>query len=97
MGTVRIGTPGFDVLPPAFGGHGCRADATSVTGGTPVVPFDARAGEWLGVERARLEVAGTPVDLVIAATAAVNQLVVVTADLRHFERLRVAVEDWTVL
>lgn len=66
---------------------------------TPVVAFDARAGEWLGVERARLEVAGTPVDLadlVIAATAAVNQLVVVTANIRHFERLRIAVEDWTV-
>lgn len=65
---------------------------------TPVVAFDARAGEWLGVERARLEVAGTPVDLadlVIAATAAVNQLVVVTTNLRHFERLRIAVEDWT--
>lgn len=65
---------------------------------TPVVAFDARAGEWLGLERARLEALGTPVDLadlVIAATAAVNQLVVVTANTRHFERLRVAVEDWT--
>ncbi len=65
---------------------------------TPVVAFDARAGEWLGLERARLDALGTPVDLadlVIAATAAVNQLVVVTANTRHFERLRVAVEDWT--
>lgn len=65
---------------------------------TPVVAFDERAGEWLGLERARLEALGTPVDLadlVIAATAAVNQLVVVTANTRHFERLRVAVEDWT--
>lgn len=61
--------------------------------------FDARAGEWLGLERARLEQAGTPVDLaelVFAATAAVNQMVVVTVNIRHFERLRVAVEDWTV-
>ncbi|MBM4368396.1 MAG: PIN domain-containing protein [Deltaproteobacteria bacterium] len=65
---------------------------------TPVVPFDARAGEWLGVERARLELAGTPVDLadlIIAATAAVNQLVVVTVNMRHFERMHVTVEDWT--
>ena len=61
--------------------------------------FDAGAGEWLGVERARLEVAGTPVDLadlVIAATAAVNQLVVVTANIRHFERLRISVEERTI-
>lgn len=64
---------------------------------TPVLPFDDRAGEWLGVERARLEAAGTPVDLadlIIAATAAVNQMVVVTANTRHFQRMRVEVEDW---
>jgi tRNA(fMet)-specific endonuclease VapC len=63
-----------------------------------VLAFEERAGEWLGVERARLEAAGSSVDLadlIIAATAAVNQMVVVTTNLRHFERLRVEVEDWT--
>lgn len=35
-------------------------------------------------------------DLVIASTAAANQLVVVTSNLRHFEGLRVEAEDWMV-
>ena len=70
----------------------------SVVSSTPVVSFDARAAEWLGVERARIDAAGEPVDLadlIIAATAAANQMVVVTANVRHFARLRVEVEDWT--
>lgn len=65
---------------------------------TPVVAFDARAAEWLGLERARPELAGTPVDLadlIIAATATASQLGVVTANLCHFDRIRVPVEDWT--
>lgn len=65
---------------------------------TPVVPFDVRAAEWLGVERARIEAEGQVVDLadlIIAATAAANQLVVVTANTRHFSPLRVEVDDWT--
>lgn len=69
-----------------------------VVSSTPAAAFEARAAEWLGLERARLELAGTPVDLadlIIAATAAANQLVVVTANLRHFDRVRVPVEDWT--
>ena len=64
---------------------------------TPVVAFDARAAEWLGVERARIEASGEPVDLadlIIAATAAANQMVVVTANVRHFTGLRVEVENW---
>ncbi len=70
----------------------------SVVTRTPVVAFDARAAEWLGVERARIEAAGEPIDLadlIIAATAAANQMVVVTANVRPFARLRVEVEDWT--
>lgn len=70
----------------------------SVVTSTPIVAFDARAAEWLGVERARIEAAGEPIDLadlIIAATAAANQMVVVTANVRHFARLRVEVEDWT--
>ena len=70
----------------------------SVVMSTPVVAFDAAAAEWLGVERARIEAVGEPVDLadlIISATAAANQMVVVTANVRHFSRLRVTVEDWT--
>ncbi len=70
----------------------------SVVMSTPVVAFDARAAEWLGLERARIEAGGETLDLadlIIAATAAANQMVVVTASVRHFARLRVEVEDWT--
>jgi predicted nucleic acid-binding protein len=69
-----------------------------VASSTPILPFDARAAEWLGAERARVEAVGRSVDLadlIIAATAAAHQLVVVTANVRHFEGLRVDVEDWT--
>lgn len=65
---------------------------------TLVVPFNAGAAEWLGVERARLEALGRVIDLsdlIIAATAAAHQLVVVTANVRHFEPMRIEVEDWT--
>ena len=53
---------------------------------------------WL-LRRARLEAGGRVTDLaalIIAATAATHQLVVVTANTRHFEPLRIEVEDWTV-
>lgn len=70
----------------------------SVLASTPIVVFDTRSAEWLGVERARIEAVGETVDLadlIIAATAAANQMVVVTANQRHFSRLRVEIEDWT--
>lgn len=69
-----------------------------IASATPILPFDASAAEWLRVERARLEAQGRVIDLadlIIAATAAARQLVVVTANLRHFERSRIEVEDWT--
>lgn len=75
-----------------------NAFVNQVAASAPVLPFDARAAEWLGMERARIEANGRVIDLadlVIAATAAANQLVVVTANVRHFEPLRVEVEDWT--
>ncbi len=79
-------------------GERLTAFVDSVVASTPVGDFDAKAAEWLGVERARIEAAGVPIDLadlIIAATAAANQMVVVTANVRHFARLRVEVEDWT--
>lgn len=75
-----------------------HAFVNQIAGSAPVLPFDAGAAEWLGVERARIEATGRVVDLadlVIAATAAARQMVVVTRNLRHFEGLRVEVEDWT--
>lgn len=64
----------------------------------PILPYDERAAEWHGRERARLAALGrTPsfVDGQIAAIAAVNGLVVATlnaGDFRGFEGVRV--EDW---
>lgn len=66
----------------------------------PVVPFDQAAAEWLGRRRALLEARGIVVDLadlVIASTAAAHDLVVVTANVRHFEATGTEVEDWTAL
>jgi tRNA(fMet)-specific endonuclease VapC len=64
----------------------------------PVLPYDMNAAEWFADERARLRKRGKPVphaDGQIAAIAAVNDLVLVTANVRDFaafEGLRV--ESW---
>ena len=65
----------------------------------PVVPYDAAAAVWHGRERARLERLGrttSAADGQIAAIAAVNDLTLVTMNLRHFELFRgITVEDWS--
>lgn len=65
----------------------------------PVLPYDEAAAYWHGQERARLEGLGKPapyVDGQIAAIARVNELTLVTANLRDFSRFKgIAVEDWT--
>lgn len=66
----------------------------------PVLPYHSAATQWHAAERARLAVLGrTPpfVDGQIAAIAATNGLVLVTAntmDLQHFAGPRL--EDWRV-
>ncbi|MGH7802881.1 MAG: PIN domain-containing protein [Candidatus Binatia bacterium] len=64
----------------------------------PVLPYDAPAAEWHAAERARLCAAGRPapyVDGAIAAIAAANDLVLVTADARGFRRFKgLQVESW---
>lgn len=64
----------------------------------PVLAYDEAAAHWHGRERARLEGLGRPVPFVdgqIAAVAAVNDLVLVTANVKDFARFRqVAVENW---
>ena len=63
-----------------------------------VLPFDATAAKRYGEVRALLESRGTPVgdaDLRIAAIALARGLTVVTANIRHFERIpELAVENW---
>jgi len=72
--------------------------AEVVAASVPLLPYDAAAAEWHGVERARLSKAGlTPsfADGQIAAIAAVNDLILVTANLRDLEPFQgLRVERW---
>ena len=64
----------------------------------PSVPFDDAAAEHYGIIRSVLANQGTPIgpnDLLIAATAVANNLVVVTHNTREFGRVPgLVVEDW---
>ena len=60
----------------------------------PIGQLEAEAaGDFLGRGRAGGQPVGVP-DALIAATAAANGLVLVTRNVRHFERLPVEVESW---
>ena len=63
-----------------------------------ILPFDGRDAEMFGILRAYLERAGTPIgpyDLQIAAQAAARDCVVVTNNVREFERIPgLKVENW---
>lgn len=63
-----------------------------------VLPFDQACAEYYARIRADLARRGTPIgdrDTMIAATAAAHNLVVVTADVADFRRVRgLRVEDW---
>jgi len=65
----------------------------------PVLPYDTDAAEWHARERARLESTGRSppfVDGQIAAIAATRNLVLVTANRRHFAAFReLEVADWS--
>jgi tRNA(fMet)-specific endonuclease VapC len=64
----------------------------------PVLPFDAAAARRYGEIRAELERRGTPIgdaDIRIASIALDRDLTVVTANVRHFEKVPgLAVENW---
>ncbi|MYD66642.1 MAG: type II toxin-antitoxin system VapC family toxin [Chloroflexi bacterium] len=63
-----------------------------------VLPFDQEAAEEYGQLRSHLEARGRPIgeaDTQIAAIALANDLTVVTANVRHFERVPgLVVENW---
>ena len=65
----------------------------------PILPFTVEAADWLGTELARLESKGRAVsceDGQIAATAWASNLVLVTANTKHFSVFRdLKVTDWT--
>ena len=63
-----------------------------------VLPFDADAAREYGGLRARLEAEGTPIgnaDTQIVSIALAHDLVVVTGNVRHFQRVpELEVENW---
>lgn len=62
-----------------------------------VLPYDKSAASWHARERARLAKRGRPpsfVDGQIAAIAAVNDLILVTRNLRDFPAFSVRIESW---
>jgi tRNA(fMet)-specific endonuclease VapC len=69
-----------------------------VAGALTVLPFDRAAAEAYGRLRARLESAGEPLDepdLRIASIALARDLILVTANRRHFDRVPgLTIENW---
>ena len=65
----------------------------------PILPYDEEAAGWHASERARLGRRGRPpaaADGQIAAIARINELVVVTANVKDFRRFQgLEVEDWS--
>jgi tRNA(fMet)-specific endonuclease VapC len=64
-----------------------------------ILPFDDKDAESFGVIRAHLENIGSPIgayDLQIAAQGVARDIVVVTNNVREFERVpSLCVENWT--
>ncbi len=64
----------------------------------PILTYDERVAEWLAEERIRLEKAGKPVSVAdgqIAAVAATNGILVVTATVADFGIFKgLAVQNW---
>jgi len=72
--------------------------AMRLLAGVAVLPFDRRAAERYGSIRSELESAGRRLpdpDLRIAATALAHGAVVITGNMRHFERIPgLSCENW---
>jgi tRNA(fMet)-specific endonuclease VapC len=70
----------------------------AVRNALPILPYDEEAASWHASERARLAKRGRPpraADGQIAAIARVNELVVVTANVKDFRRFEgLEVENW---
>jgi tRNA(fMet)-specific endonuclease VapC len=70
----------------------------AVRSALPILPYDEAAASWHANERARLGKRGRPpsaADGQIASIARVNELVVVTANVKDFRRFEgLEVENW---
>ncbi len=71
----------------------------AVRSALPILPYDEEAATWHASERSRLAKRGRPpsaADGQVAAIARVNQLVVVTANMKDFRRFEgLELEDWS--
>ena len=71
----------------------------AVRGTLPILPYDEEAAAWHAAERARLGKRGrlpSAADGQIAAVARVNDLILVTANVKDFRRFRdLRVENWS--
>lgn len=71
----------------------------AVRGTLPILPYEQEAATWHAKERARLSKSGRPpaaADGQIAAIAHVNDLIVVTANVKDFRRFKdLVLEDWS--
>ena len=96
--SITLGELHFGARRLRMGGEQLLARIESILARATVVPFDAAAGRVYGEIRSELERAGTPIgdaDTRIAAIAMVHNLTVVTANVRHFQRVAgLAVENW---
>lgn len=90
---------GLSLLPPSRRRQELEAYLLQLMQRLPVLPYDAQAASWHGVERARLRQMGrTPpfADGQIAATAVSNGLRLVSANTADFECFSgLELEDWT--
>lgn len=85
------------LIVPGHRGSQLLQRTNEICGGLDVLPFDDDAAVWLADEMARLKALGkTPglEDAIIAATAAVNGLTVVTVNLADFADMNVPSENW---
>ena len=64
----------------------------------PVVPWSENAAEAYALIRTQLETSGSPIgemDMLIAASAIAGGYVLVTNNIRHFQRIQgLAIENW---
>jgi tRNA(fMet)-specific endonuclease VapC len=71
---------------------------SDVVSGVRVLPYGERAARWHAAERARLSALGRPTSLAdgqIAATAAVHDAILITANVTHFEPFEgLRIENW---
>lgn len=80
------------------GSYRIRQHVDAILGAITILPLELPSDAHYARQRHRLERAGTPIgpnDLLIAAQALALQLVVVTANLREFERVEgLQIENW---